>query len=198
MITIEEQIISAQSGNASDFEALLEHAVSLAMPFLKNHSIPDHDCDDIVQEILIGVHRSLRTYQKKSPGKAWLFSIIRYKLADFFRRKYRHSAKDLNEELDLFFYDIDLEQELIRNELKEQLYQALSKLNKTQESVIRLLKFEGHAIKDVAQRLNLSEANVKVIASRGYKKLALILGKNPLYLECIFILMVLDAIKSKI
>jgi RNA polymerase sigma-70 factor (ECF subfamily) len=188
----EQTLIDAQNGHQAAFEEVLNYCVALAFPFLKRHFISDIDCDDIIQNILIGVHKSLPTYPPKHSVKAWVFAIIRYKLMDFFRQKYHTNVQEWTDELDVFLIAKDLDDGLIGAELKEQIEAALSKLNQTQQQIIRMMKFEDLSIKEVASRLGLSQANVKVIACRGYKKLANILGKNPMFFEYFFLFLLLD------
>ena len=48
---------------------------------------------------------------------------------------------------------------------------AVAGLPERQRQVIELLKFEDLSVRDVAARLGMSEANVKVTAHRGYRAL---------------------------
>lgn len=51
------------------------------------------------------------------------------------------------------------------------LRRAVERLPDRQRQVIELLKFEDLSVRDVANRLGMSEANVKVTAHRGYRAL---------------------------
>jgi RNA polymerase sigma-70 factor, ECF subfamily len=186
----------SQQGDQIAYEALLGAVVEVALPFLKSKQIPDLDQDDIIQNTLIAVHKSLPTYHPTHPVKAWLYAIIRYKLMDYFRQKYRSNAQELTEELDIELLNNSLEDDMINSERKQHLNKALTKLSAPQESIIRLMKFEGLSIKEIAQKLGLSESNVKIHAFRGYKKLANILQNSPLFFHCIFLYVLADILKK--
>ena len=58
--------------------------------------------------------------------------------------------------------EIDRTNEIIR---------LINDLPGKQKRIIQMLKIQGFSIKQTAAKLNLSEANVKVIAHRGYHTL---------------------------
>ena len=53
---------------------------------------------------------------------------------------------------------------------------AMNKLNTREQTVLNLLKIEGQSVNQVAEQLNLTESNVKVIAHRAYTSLKIYLG----------------------
>ena len=55
--------------------------------------------------------------------------------------------------------------------LRADVRRAVAGLPDRQRQVIELLKFEDLSVRDVAARLGMSEANVKVTAHRGYRAL---------------------------
>jgi RNA polymerase sigma-70 factor (ECF subfamily) len=58
-----------------------------------------------------------------------------------------------------------------RDALMTDVRRAVSGLPDNQRKVIELLKFEELSVREVATRLGMSEANVKVTAHRGYRAL---------------------------
>jgi RNA polymerase sigma-70 factor, ECF subfamily len=193
---LDDLIKKAQLGDQAPYEELLKTVVTLALPFLKKQNISEFDCDDIIQNTLIAVHKNLATYHPKHSAKAWLYAIIRYKLMDYFRQKYRANAQEFTDELDLLLLSSSLEEDMINSERKRLLDHALTQLNQSQEKIIRLMKLEGLSAKEVAQKVGLSETNVKVIAFRGYKKLAKLLGNDTAFLGCIFLCLFTDIVKG--
>lgn len=185
---LDSLLLKSQQGDQLAFENFLIIVADLTLPFLRKKQIPEFDQHDILQNTLMAVHRSLPTYHPTHSVKAWLFAIIRYKVMDYFRQKYRINAEELTEELDLSLLSHSLEDDYIASERTELLETALSKLTHTQQTIIRLMKLEGLSIKEVSQILKISESNVKIQAFRGYKKLAKLLGSRAAFFVCIFLL----------
>jgi len=71
--------------------------------------------EDLVQETFIAAYQSFDKFENKSNYKTWLFSILKNKISDFYRRKFKDNYKALtntgdslnNVPLDKFFDDND-------------------------------------------------------------------------------------------
>lgn len=51
------------------------------------------DAEDIVQDVFIAAFESHDAYKGDSQIKTWLMSILKYKVADYYRRKYKTSGQ---------------------------------------------------------------------------------------------------------
>lgn len=60
------------------------------------------DAEDIVQDVFVAAFDSYDSFKGESSPKTWLMNILKYKIADFYRKKYKHSG-DIK--LDYFFDD---------------------------------------------------------------------------------------------
>ena len=80
-------MVSAQSGNESDYRQLLEELTRVIHNFLRSRFGPHDVIEDCVQEVLISIHHARHTYNPKRPFRAWLFAIVRNKAIDFLRQK---------------------------------------------------------------------------------------------------------------
>lgn len=49
--------------------------------------------DDLVQETFLAAYQSYDKYEGKSNVKTWLFSILKHKIADYYRSSYKQSAE---------------------------------------------------------------------------------------------------------
>lgn len=61
-----------------------ELAQHLRMRLRQHLRQPDADVEDLVQEVLIAVHKGLDTFRPDVPLTAWINAIARYKLAGRF------------------------------------------------------------------------------------------------------------------
>lgn len=58
------------------------------------------DAEDLVQDVFIAAYESYEKYKGDSNIKTWLSSILNYKVADYYRKKYKQTGKI---SLDTFF-----------------------------------------------------------------------------------------------
>lgn len=162
---------SAQKGDKNAYHRLLQ---SIA-PYIKNvisPSLANKDwADDIAQDVLMGVHKSLPRYIAEQPFRPWLNAIIRYRKADFFSRYYQqqnHMNVSLDERNEAL---AGVDDPIANLHDKQVIDAALSILSIQQQTVFRLLRLEGHSVKEVAQQTGMSESAVKVSAHRSAQKL---------------------------
>ncbi|MPW20753.1 sigma-70 family RNA polymerase sigma factor [Paraburkholderia sp. CNPSo 3157] len=178
-----------QTGTASDAErrltALLEasiagdkHAYRRFLGELAKHLRTrlrkhlwhqDADVEDLVQEVLIAVHKGLDTFRPDVPLTAWISAIVRYKLADHFRANARRG--ELFEPLD---DDVDVTgaSPLDSLEARRDLTRLLATLPPRQREPIEHTRLWGLSVAETAARTGLTESAVKVGVHRGLKALA--------------------------
>ena len=127
--------------------------------------------DDLVQEVLISVHKKRATYDPERPFLPWLAAIARYRWVDYLRGVYRAAEEELTD------MDIphDSEEESLIARLS--LDRMLAQIPDGQARLISWVKIEGLSIKQAAARSRQSEAAVKVNIHRGLKKLAALTEK---------------------
>ena len=119
----------------------------------------------------MAVHRSLHTYDKEKAFMAWLLAITEYKIVDYIRGAKKRSDFASLESIEHFCSDSSPD-----SDLRIDLEKAVDRLSFKEKKVFELLKFQGLSIDDVARQLNLTEANVKVIAHRAYLSIKTYLG----------------------
>src|SRR5260370_17929883 len=88
-------------GDAVAYERMLkEVAIALRRslaPRLVRVGLGAHEAEDLVQEILIGLHRKRHTWDPARPFLPWLHTITRYTHIDFMR----HRRADTRRPVDL-------------------------------------------------------------------------------------------------
>lgn len=135
----------------------------------------DADVEDLVQEVLVAVHKGLDTFRPDVPLTAWISAIVRYKLADYFRANARHCA--LFEPLD---DDVDAAaaSPLDSLEARRDLARLLDTLPPSQREPIEHTKLWGMSVAETATTTGLSQSAVKVGVHRGLKTLAAKIRRN--------------------
>jgi len=109
-------------------------------------------------------------YSGKGKFKSWLISIARFKALDY-KRKYK--KLQLNDEIEegTLFQNSKIEENLIKNEKDEMLDNLISKLNETDQIIIRLKYFKDYSIEEISKVINFSPAFIYNRISRAKKKL---------------------------
>ena len=161
---------AAQTGDKRAYSQLLKEIY----PFIRGVLIPKLSnpewADDIAQEVLISVHKSLHTYSPERAFKPWLNAIVHYRKADYLRKHYANRANvsvPVEEQINLSDNVTSPEDfSEYRNIERE-----LDKLPKKQQEVFRLVKIEGYSTQEVAEKTGMSESAVKVSAHRTLEKL---------------------------
>jgi RNA polymerase sigma-70 factor, ECF subfamily len=170
--TVFKQLITkAQIGDRAAYTELLQGLSSFLKNYLRKRIFDQNEIDEVIQETLVAVHKSLHTYDSEKNFMGWFLSIVEYKIIDYIRTLKKHSiAVDINSISNfLSFSNSD-------SDLKIDIEKAINSLNSREKNVLTLIKIDGQSISEVAKQLNLTEANVKVIAHRAYFNLKTYLG----------------------
>jgi RNA polymerase sigma factor (sigma-70 family) len=154
----------AQDGDATAYRAVLDASQSWLKRYYANRIAPS-EIDDLVQDTLISVHRKRATYDPERPYLPWLAAIARFRWVDRLRKTYRNATDEIPEDI-----GIDSHEETVGAYLGVE--RLLGKLPEAQALVIRLVKIDGLAVTEAAERTGQSESLVKVNIHRGLKKLA--------------------------
>jgi|ERR1019366_1522842 RNA polymerase sigma-70 factor (ECF subfamily) len=159
----------SQNGDQRAYATLLQKTSSLLRPFLAKRLSFTNEVDDLLQEILISIHKARHTYDGNRPYKPWVYAIAKFRLQDFLRAHYsdqlRHAVDfdDLEEILPETVTESGLSYESISAEVQ--------KLPEKQASILQLMHQEGYTSKEVAEKMGMTESAVKVSAHRAYKVL---------------------------
>ena len=165
----------AQDGDAKAYRDLLRDITPYIRNFLIGRLASIDWVDDVVQDVLVSVHKSLHTYDPEMAFKPWLMAIVQFRKTDYLRKHYR-SRDNVTTTTD----DINFLREHVTNpgaagELKD-VEAELAKLPTQQREVFELMKIHGYSAKEVSEKTGLSVSAVKVSSHRTAKKLQKALG----------------------
>jgi RNA polymerase sigma-70 factor (ECF subfamily) len=138
-------------------------------PYLLKSLRAPSDVDDVMQEILISLHRARHTYDGQRPFAPWLFAIAKFRLQDFLRRVYRdrlRHAADVTEMADFLAAPVTE-----TGEPSEYVKEALRHLPKKQAMILEFIHVQGLTTEETGKRLGMTGNAVKVAAHRAYEKL---------------------------
>ncbi len=175
-----EIICRVIEGDVNAFEHLLTKYKNYVFKIVNKH-IPYDQVEEIAQDVFIRTYQSLPSFKGKSSFKQWLSKITVRTCYDFWRKSYRNRElpiSSLSENQQNWLENVISDQSESsfyeygrQNEAKEVLDYALDRLSPEDRMILELVYLQGLSIKEAADLLGWSLANVKVRAFRSRKKL---------------------------
>ncbi len=170
-----ELIRRAKAGDIDAFEKLTEKyeskIYSLAMRILQN----SHDAEDVTQQTFLSVIENLKNFRGDSSFYTWIMRIATYAALKIIRKRKGLNTVSLEEatepikdsdEIPHPEYITDWKENPLdivnRNETLKIIEQALAELDESYRLVFLLRDVESFSVKETAEILGISEANVKV------------------------------------
>ncbi len=144
------------------FSMLYSKHSSIVYGFITKKTFNKTNADEIFQNVFMKLHSSRHQYDPKFPFTAWLYTIARTTMTDYFRKI--QSAGSIQENYRDFLISDDLnknqDREIILDGLKEQERDLLEKRYR-----------EDWSFAEIASHLNISEAGVRQKISRVIRQL---------------------------
>jgi RNA polymerase sigma factor (sigma-70 family) len=169
-----EAMRAERRGDAMAYERMLkEIAAALRRslsPRLVRAGLGAHEAEDLVQEILIGLHSKRHTWDTARPFLPWLHAITRYKLIDFTRHRRRETRGRVDLPLEDWLEIVGSSGDEAYPSTQE-LDRHLAVLPESQRKIVRAIAVEGASVRNVAQACATSEGAVRVAIHRAIKRL---------------------------
>lgn len=169
--------IAAQKGDKAAYHALLSDlSVYIRNVIVSGLANPDW-ADDVAQDVLVSIHKSLHTYSPDRPFKPWVTAIINFRRTDFLRKHYNKRQNVTTHLDDKNFLKNHVTIPAATGELKD-IEAALNGLNEQQRKIFEMIKIQGYTAQEVAEVMGMSVSAVKVSAHRTQNKLKKVLVHN--------------------
>ena len=136
--------------------------------------------EDLVQDTFLSAHQSYENFKGKSNVKTWLFSILKNKIADYYRLKYKQNTEVASDVFDKFFNENERwkseykpvswgnEKELLDDpDFAKALKDCFENLPQQWSSAIQLKFLEEHDSKVICSKLEITSANFWQIIYRA-------------------------------
>jgi len=157
------------AGDQHAYAELLRETSQFIRPFLARRLSLTNEVDDLLQEILISIHKARHTYDGMRPYKPWAFAIAQFRLQDYLRS---HYSDQLRHAIDISDVENILPENVTETTLSyESISGEIEKLPQKQATILQLMHQEGYTAKEVAAKMGMNESAVKVAAHRAYKVL---------------------------
>ncbi len=162
---------AAQSGDAAAYERLLREVV----PFVRAVASHYHRApylDEVVQDVLLTVHKVRHTYDPSRSLKRWLAMIARRRSIDMLRRRKRLDAHEIADAAAYeTFVDPAANRHLERQVALDGLSEAVASLPPLQREAVELVKLREMSLAEASKLSGRSVAALKVNVHRAIKSL---------------------------
>jgi RNA polymerase sigma-70 factor (ECF subfamily) len=165
---------SAQDGDRAAYEALLRDVVPFIEALVSREQRSKDRIDEVVQDVLLTLHRIRHTYDPSRLFKPWLAAIARRRSIDALRRKGRRAAREVsNDKAYETFADPQANRAMEVYATTEGLNEAIASLPQQQREAVELLKLRELSLAEASQVSGRSVTALKVNVHRAIKALRL-------------------------
>lgn len=163
-------MLESLEGNQQAYAKLLEKTARMVRGYLANSMSSaqrtDERIEDLVQDVLVAIHRKKHLYRPEMPILPWLFAIARYRLIDQVRAdKRRPSTVEMDER-----FDFPDKKASAPEEHAFHLEELLTDLSPRQKEILVLAKAEDMPLAQIAEKFRMSLSAVKVTVHRALQK----------------------------
>jgi RNA polymerase sigma-70 factor, ECF subfamily len=158
---------------------LIEHDRAV-LKVARAYTRTTEDCQDLAQEIVLQVWRSLPQFQGRASATTWFYRVA-LNTALAWHRKERHRRARQHPILaveDLPVAGLESSQEIVQRETVERLYGAIRQLPKAEAALV-LLYLDDLSYLQIADVLGITVNNVGVKLNRAKRALAVLLKEEP-------------------
>ncbi len=147
---------------------ILEKHKGIVFKVARSYCSNEFDREDLVQEILAQIWRSLETYNDAFKVTTWMYRVALNVAISFYRKDKSAAYKHAEMEDRLLTYDMVQESE--NEQSLSALYAFINELNDIDKAVL-LMYLEGESQAEIAANLNVTISNVSTKISRIKQKL---------------------------
>jgi RNA polymerase sigma-70 factor (ECF subfamily) len=172
---------AAQAGDRNAYEALLRDCVPIIKSVARRQGVPADQVDDVVQEVLLSIHRARATYDPARSFTAWLQVIAERRAIDHLRRANRQRLREVHAPLD-YETQVDPSADPSRSvqhaDDAARVDRALAGLPERQREAVKHLVLEDRSLADAAALTQRSQGALKVNLHRALKALRTTFGQG--------------------
>jgi len=168
---------AAQAGDARAYEQLLRAVAPFVRNLARRYCREADRREDVVQEVLLTVHRVRHTWDPRRPFSPWLAAIAARRAIDLLRRRSRIERHEQHDELaSETFADPAANNDDGEERSLADLAPFLEALPVRQREALEALKLRGQSLQEAARSSGQSVAALKVNMHRAVKSLRRLIG----------------------
>ncbi len=169
-----EWMVRAQAGDQRAYESLLRECVPFIAKVARGKGVPADRVDDVVQDVLVTVHRARHTYDPGRPFTAWLRVIAQRRAIDVLRRSWRQNSREIYAPLAIESYTDPGPQASDgweKSGFSAQLAKAMARLSPGQREAVERLTLQEQSLCEAAAATGRSKGALKVNLHRALNAL---------------------------
>ncbi len=171
---------AAQAGDRAAYERLLRDIVPFVRALASRRHRQADRVEDVVQDVLLTVHRVRHTYDPARPFRRWLGAIVDRRAIDLLRARGRTAAVEVSDDLAYeTFADPAANRETEQRENTAGLSGAIAALSPSQREAVELLKLKEMSLAEASQASGKSIAALKVNVHRAIAALRIKMKRDP-------------------
>jgi RNA polymerase sigma-70 factor (ECF subfamily) len=165
---------SAQAGDRAAYQAVLRACVPVASATARRTGVAPSAIDDVVQDVLLTVHRALATYDPARPFLPWLRAITVRRAIDALRSHGRRGAREVHDE-QAYLNHAEDQPDLfeLTGRLGEaaRLRAAIATLPPRQREAVEIIGLREHSLEQAANATGSTKGALKVNFFRALRSL---------------------------
>jgi RNA polymerase sigma-70 factor (ECF subfamily) len=164
--------LSNEDLDESLFKSWLNEYEGAVLKVARAYTLTIEDRQDLAQEILLQVWRSLPQFQGRASACTWIYRVALNTALGWRRKEHRRQARQqpVLQIEDLPVAGLDAAQQIVHRETVERLYAAIRQLPETDGALV-LLYLDDLSYREMAEVLGIAESNVGVKLNRARKAL---------------------------
>ena len=164
----------AQAGDGAAYHRLLRDCIPVIKAVARRRGVASDHVDDVVQDVLLTIHRARHTYDPSRSFTAWLCAIAERRAIDLLRRVRRQDLREVHAPLALESHAdqaADPARGLVYADLGGIVTRAIAGLPPRQREAIEHIVLEERSLADAAALTQRSKIALKVNLHRALKTL---------------------------
>jgi RNA polymerase sigma-70 factor (ECF subfamily) len=164
---------SSGGANVQEFQTFYQENLGLIYRYVYSKVGNREEAEDLTSQIFMKAVRGVDTERGALSMQKWLFQVARTTIADYWRSYYRVSTASLDQLLEIGWEGpADEEPAATNSTPTEHVQRILQALPEHYREVLTCRFLLNLSIRDTANRMCLTEANVKVLQFRALKRAA--------------------------
>lgn len=182
-----EIISSILKGNPADFALLMDRYKNRAFSLLVNILKNKMDAEEALQDSFLKVYNSLNNFRNESQFSTWFYKIVYNTGLTILASKKRKIEMEMNSIDDFYNLKVETETYAASENAKEYILAIVDQLPIRNSLVLILFYLDNLSLKEIAEVLDISIVNTKVLLHRSRNLLRELLLKHNYQKELIWI-----------
>lgn len=171
-------LAAAQGGDGTAYRRFLIAATPFLRALARRRVYADDAVEDVVQEVLLTVHRVRHTYEPGRPVEPWLAAIVSRRSIDALRKSSRVSAREVHNAAAYETFADPAANTIEATESAKVLARLMGELPPRQKEALELTKLKELSLDEASAASGQSVSSLKVNVHRAIKRLRVEIGRD--------------------